>query len=748
MIRVDHARVFDGERVRDGVSVLIDGGLVVAVTPTARPGATADGPATGTAGVTEAAGAVEVTEVIDGTGHTLLPGLIDGHTHVMGTLYNLRLALAFGVTTELDLFSFPPALTGWLRDTAARTDDVADLRSSGTVMCATGGHPAASMPFLPTLAGPQDAREQVTARRKEGAHCIKMMLDDGGHHGADLPTLDGPTASAVTAAARREGLLTVAHIADAETVRAALAAGADAFTHVPMAAPLPADLVARTAADGRFVIPTLAMMEMSSGARGGRGLADDDRVGAHLPADAAAAIRTGTEGLAVTVPSPDLDFAHALGTTRRLHEAGVTLVAGTDANNAPGRACPVVHGAALHRELELLVAAGLTPVEALRAATSAPARLFGLSDRGRIAPGLRADLLLVEGDPTTDITATRAIRRIWRRGVPFDREGFRTARQTPARPAPRPAAPGARTPDTNGTGPGRRGGGTTADSELTAVGSTALALAAARARESGRPDRLFDDPVATQVAVAAGAALAAWSGPRGERLRRAMGDYFALRTRYFDNWLLDAVGSGCRQVVVLAAGLDARAFRLDWPAPLRLFELDRADVLSFKEKIVTGRAPAPGCVRIPMAGDLRDDWPRTLRAHGFDPRVPTAWLLEGILVYLTEQEGDEVLARVGELSAPASRLALEYGSRAMFATDTTRAALDHAAATDTLHTLSALWRNESTADPVARLTGHGWSARSREITDLAARYERPVPPAFDPTVPGSARIALLQATRT
>ncbi|MET8289400.1 SAM-dependent methyltransferase [Streptomyces sp. NPDC005132] len=733
MIRVDHARVFDGERVRDGISVLIDDGLVAAVTPAAPEGDAATDP--------------RVTEVIDATGHTLLPGLIDGHTHVMGTLHNLRLALAFGVTTELDLFSFPPALTGWLCDTAARTDDVADLRSSGTVLCATGGHPAASMPFLPSLAGPEDAQEQVTARRKEGAHCIKMMFDDGSHHGADLPTLDGPTASAVTAAARREGLLTVAHVADEETVRAALAAGVDAYTHVPLAAPLPGDLVARTAADGRFVIPTLAMMEMSSGARGGRGLADDDRIAAHLPADAAAAIRRGTEGLAVTVPSPDLDFAHALGTTRRLHEAGVTLVAGTDANNAPGRACPVVHGAALHRELELLVAAGLTPVEALRAATSAPARLFGLSDRGRIAPGLRADLLLVEGDPTTDITATRAIRRIWRRGVPFDREALRTARPTTARPA-RPIRTGTRTPDTHGTSPRRRDDAATADSELTAVGSTALALAAARARESGRPDRLFDDQVALQVTVAAGAALAAWSGPRGERLRRAMGDYFALRTRYFDNWLLEAVGSGCQQAVVLAAGLDARAFRLDWPAPLTLFELDRTDVLSFKEKIVTGRRPAPGCARVPVVGDLRDDWPATLRAHGFDPRLPTAWLLEGILVYLTEQEGDEVLGRIGGLSAPGSRLALEYGSRAMFATDTTRAALDHATATDTLHTLAALWRNESTADPLARLTGHGWSARSHEITDLAARHERPVPPAFDPTVPGTARITLLQATRT
>jgi imidazolonepropionase-like amidohydrolase len=120
-------------------------------------------------------------------------------------------------------------------------------------------------------------------------------------------------------------------------------------------------------------------------------------------------------------------FSYALESARRLHEAGVALLAGTDANNAPGRACPVVHGAALHRELELLVAAGLSPAAALAAATSAPADRFGLSDRGRIAPGLRADLLLVAGDPASDITATRAIRGIWRRGVRFDREAFRAA---------------------------------------------------------------------------------------------------------------------------------------------------------------------------------------------------------------------------------------------------------------------------------------------------------------------------------
>ncbi|MER6124239.1 SAM-dependent methyltransferase [Streptomyces sp. NPDC001795] len=711
MIRIDNARVFDGERVLHGVSVIIEDGVVAAVAPTADPAADADG----------------FAEVIDGTGHTLLPGLIDGHTHVTGTLDNLRLALAFGVTTELDMFSFPAELTAWLCDVAARTDDLADLRSSGTVVCPAGGHPAASMPYLPSLAAPQDAAEYVAAREKEGAHYIKLMFDDGKHHGAELPTLDRATATAVTGAARSAGLLTVAHVADNETVHDALAAGVDALTHLPLEAPIPDELVARAAADGRFFIPTLAMMEMACGAPEGRQLAADDRIAAYLPADAVAAIREGAVGLAVTVPSPGLDFAHALAGARRLHEAGVPLVAGTDANNAPGRACPVVHGAALHRELELLVAAGLTPVEALKAATSTPARYFGLDDRGRIAPGLRADLLLVEGDPTVDITATRAIRRIWRRGVPFDREEFRTTRL--------------RTPEGSGAG-------TAAGGALTAVGSTALTVAAARALESTRPDRLFDDQIAIQVAAAAGAELAAWSSSRGELLRLAMGDYFALRTRYFDTCLLEAVESGCRQVVVLAAGLDARAFRLDWPAPVRLFELDRPDVFSFKDKIITGRVPTPGCERVAVLGDLLDDWPGALRAHGFDPGLPTAWLLEGIMVYLTEQEGDDMLARIGELSAPSSRLAVEYGSLAMFRSEQGEAVLAHTAEDDTMHMLASLWRNESTADPIVRLAGHGWSAVSHEVADVAKECGRPVPPAFDPGIPGTGRIGLISGVRT
>ncbi|NRQ36116.1 amidohydrolase family protein, partial [Nonomuraea sp. NN258] len=142
---------------------------------------------------------------------------------------------------------------------------------------------------------------------------------------------------------------------------------------------------ARAAAYGVFVVTTLTYFESLAGVRD--------------PAQDA-------------VPVPAGGPANALHAARALHEAGVPLLAGTDANPyAP------VHGESLHRELYLLTLAGLTPEQALAAATGAPARHFGLADRGRVAPGLRADLLLVDGDPTSDITATRAIAGIWRRGV-------------------------------------------------------------------------------------------------------------------------------------------------------------------------------------------------------------------------------------------------------------------------------------------------------------------------------------------
>ena len=414
---IDNVRIFDGKRMLGRGSVEFADGVITRVTADSVPRASTSASASASAS----------TEVLDGAGLTLLPGLIDAHTHVFGAESNLEMALAFGVTTELDMFMGPPDATRALCTAAGERADLADLRSAGLLASAPGGHPGVTMPDLPTVAGPEQADAFVAARQAEGAHFLKIMLDDGAHHGMSLPALDRATVTALAEAARRRGLHTVAHVSALWSVRLALDSGVDMLTHLPLEAALDDAFVSRTAAEKRVVIPTLIMLEMSETSRSahtGRLLADDPQIAGHLPEHARAAIAEGHEGLCIEQASPGQHFAHALSSVLSLHRAGVPVLAGTDANYRPDRACPVVHGASLHAELALLVAAGLTPTEALTAATSAPAAHFGLADRGVIAPGRRADLVLVQGDPTKDIRRTRSIEAIWRGGVRFDREAY------------------------------------------------------------------------------------------------------------------------------------------------------------------------------------------------------------------------------------------------------------------------------------------------------------------------------------
>lgn len=404
--------MFDGSRVAPADSVLVRGGLISELG----------------SGLTPPPG----VRVVDGSGCTLLPGLIDSHVHAM-RLENLAQALAFGVTTELDMFCVPPHVQQ-LRQAAATRHDVADFRSAGIGATAPGGHPTRLVtwgvyPPFPTLAGPEEAEAFVLARLAEGVDYVKVFVEDGPFWGNTRQTLSAASVRAVITAAHAHGKIVLVHADSGPSVRTALDAGADALAHHPNDADASGDLVDRLTQGNRFVIPTLKVPAGFAPGRSGASGANRDLL--EHP-DLGPSIDPQTRRMMTMPPPPvpadapknftrvGLDFPGVLRITRTLHEAGVPLLAGTDAIPVFG------HGIGLHRELELLVEAGLTPVEALAAATSVPARSFTLTDRGRISPGLRADLLLVAGNPTMDITATRNIRAIWRAGAPFDRDAYRT----------------------------------------------------------------------------------------------------------------------------------------------------------------------------------------------------------------------------------------------------------------------------------------------------------------------------------
>jgi imidazolonepropionase-like amidohydrolase len=399
-VAVIGARVFDGERVLPRATVVFEGGMITAVGEEVVPPAGA--------------------EVIDGAGKTLLPGLIDAHTHCWGDA--LERALQFGVTTTIDMFTdqaWAAARRG--EQAAGGAAGRADLVSAGTLVTAPGGHGTEYGLPIPTIEGPEEAQEFVDARLAEGSDFIKLVYDDGAAFRLEFPSISRETMAAVIAAAHRREALAVVHVSTLEAAREALAAGADGLVHVFNDRPPDDAFVELAARSGAFVVPTLTVVESTTGRPSGAALLEDDRLAKYLtPAERGALERS------FPVP-PGSTIDHAKAAVRALKAAGVPLLAGTDAPN-PGTS----YGVSIHRELELLVEAGLTPAEALTAATAAPARAFGLDDRGTIAPGRRADLLLVKGDPTADVRATRAIDRLWKGGREVER---RPAEATPGGPA-------------------------------------------------------------------------------------------------------------------------------------------------------------------------------------------------------------------------------------------------------------------------------------------------------------------------
>src|SRR5256885_6604207 len=190
------------------------------------------------------------------------------------------------------------------------------------------------------------------------------------------------------------------------------------------------------------------------------------------------------------------------------------------------------------------------------------------------------------------------------------------------------------------------------------VSRTAVLMAALRAEEGGRADRLVDDQLAP--AFVSAAAVGGGDIPTAAVLPPGASAFLAIRTRFFDDAVLAACATGVRQVVLLGAGLDARAFRLDWPPGVRLFEVDLPELFAFKEPVVASAGAVPRAGRIVVPVDMRKDWTGPLTAAGFDGAVPTGWLAEGLLPYLNGAESDRFRSDVTGLSAPGSHLLFDH----------------------------------------------------------------------------------------
>jgi len=267
-----------------------------------------------------------------------------------------------------------------------------------------------------------------------------------------------------------------------------------------------------------------------------------------------------------------------------------------------------------------------------------------------------------------------------------------------------------------------------------AVADTGLLVAAIRANESRRPDRLFDDPYAARLAGDAGQQLLT-------EMISAAGEQSALqivvRTRFWDESLLRVVPP-IRQVVILAAGMDARAYRLRWPAGTTVYELDQPAVLAAKAASLAGEQPA--CTRVEIPVDLTEDWRDNLQANGFDATVPTAWLIEGLLQYLDEAAVRTLFERIDSLSAPASALLYEVVGKTLLDAQV------FAAVRRSMAQNGAPWLF-GTDQPGELAQAHGWSATVTDVAVPGNAWHRWFAPAVPMDVPDVPRGYFVEATK-
>jgi methyltransferase (TIGR00027 family) len=269
----------------------------------------------------------------------------------------------------------------------------------------------------------------------------------------------------------------------------------------------------------------------------------------------------------------------------------------------------------------------------------------------------------------------------------------------------------------------------------TSVGSTALFVATARALEAQKPDPLVVDPYAELFCRAVGGSWADvldGNAPDHDLKSDDFGEHFVnfqgARTKYFDAYFGRVADAGARQVVVLAAGLDSRAYRLPWPDGTTVFELDRPQVLDFKREVLTAHGAQPRAERREIAIDLRDDWPHALRDSGFDPAKPSAWIAEGLLIYLPAAAQEQLFTGIDSLACLGSHVAVEDGAPLSEEEFAARVEEERAAvAQGDQRPFFQLVYNERCAPATEWFGQRGWTAVGTPLNDYLREVGRPVP---------------------
>ncbi len=411
---VKNVRVYDGTTVTEGSTIVVANGKIAAV------GVNAEIPAG--------------YDIVDGTGKTIMPGLIDAHVHMADSFFTagampLEEAMIYGITTVMDMASSNPddfqVAKKWVKANSFNT--AADIFTAGPAATVAGGH-GDMQHKNPTLTSPSEAQAWVDQRKATGSDYIKLMSETFEEHNRKVPTLTDEEFSAVVTAAHKDGLLAVAHTLQEKRARTAITAGVDGLVHISPYDPPTPDFGTFAAAHHIFYSTNLISYAPTSYKIS---LASDPYLAPWMPPFM-------IDGLKTATLFPDSKHEYSIAGLKELIAAGVPILAGTDIGYP--------YAPLLHAELEIMVKdGGMTPLQALASVTSNTAKAYKLTDRGTIQPGMRADLLMLNGDPTKDILQTRNIAAIWRQGTKIDRDSLKvevTTLPTPPRMGPPPGAGG------------------------------------------------------------------------------------------------------------------------------------------------------------------------------------------------------------------------------------------------------------------------------------------------------------------